>query len=242
MKGSGVRFDVVANNLPFAQGFQVSWGNACLIRRGGEAVLFDTGCDGEFLRHNLERLKVAPSRIKTVVISHDHDDHTGGLWAFLASNRKARVFAPAAVSRSFKARVRAAGAKLVEVQGPVRLAEGIHSLGAMRGRKREQALAVKTPKGLAVLTGCAHPGVSTIVARCVRLFREAPRLVLGGFHLKDAPRREIDRVIARLRRSGVERVAPNHCTGALARRRFKTAWGKDYVETGCGAAVAASRR
>jgi len=237
MKKKCVRIDVVANNYPSGSGFQVGWGNACLIRRMGRFVLFDTGGDGEFLLHNLKKLKVRPSEVGDVVISHDHDDHTGGLWGLLAINRKARVFAPASVSRLFKDRVLSAGARLVSVSEPIKICDAIHSTGQMRGLKWEQSLAVRTPEGLVILTGCAHPGVVRIVERCMKLLKDKPYHLLGGFHLRDAASGKIDGVIRRLRRLGVARISPNHCTGAMASRRFKAAWGKDYVETGCGATI-----
>ncbi|MFA5137689.1 MAG: MBL fold metallo-hydrolase [Elusimicrobiota bacterium] len=230
-------FDIVANNIPFDRDFQPGWGNACLIRTGKEPLLFDTGGDGDFLLHNLKRIRVAPARIKRVVLSHDHDDHTGGLWSLLRARPGLEVLLPAAFSKTFKTRAKKAGARLIEVRGPRRVCDGVFSTGEMRGAKREQALAVRTPQGLAILTGCAHPGIAAVVRRCVGLFKAEPYLALGGFHLRDAPGSEIDAVIDRLRKSGVKRIAPNHCTGALAKRRFRSAWGGDYVEAGCGARV-----
>ena len=50
----------------------------------------------------------------------------------------------------------------------------------------EQALAVKTEKGLSVITGCAHPGIVTMVEKVKSEF-PAYRIysVFGGFHLMD---------------------------------------------------------
>jgi len=228
---------VVANNIPHSRGFQPGWGNACLIRRAGNAVLFDTGGDGDFLLQNLGEVGISPARINHVVISHEHDDHVGGLWAFLHANRKALVFAPASFSKAFKSRVRAAGARLVLVKGPRMVCKGLYSTGEMKGRKWEQALALRTPQGLVILTGCAHPGIVRIVERCARLFKDKPHLVLGGFHLKDASGSKIDDVIARLRKTGLDRIAPNHCTGALAVRMIRSTWGEGFIETGCGASI-----
>ncbi len=237
MKRKGFVLDVVANNIPYRPNFQTGWGNACLIRGPGCAVLFDTGGDGDSLLQNLEEVGISPSGIKYVVVSHEHDDHTGGLWAFLQANRKALVFAPASFSQAFRSRVRAAGARLVSVKGPGRICEGVYSTGEMRGRKWEQSLALRTAQGLVILTGCAHPGIANIVERCVRVLKDKPHLALGGFHLKDVPGSEIDGVIARLRKTGLDRVAPNHCTGASASRRIRAAWGEGFIETGCGASL-----
>lgn len=47
------------------------------------AVLFDTGGSGAVLRHNLTALAFDPAAVDAVVLSHAHDDHTGGLPALL---------------------------------------------------------------------------------------------------------------------------------------------------------------
>ncbi len=48
-------------------------------------ILFDTGWDGELLLRNLCELNVSPGSIDTVVLSHAHYDHTGGLGSLIAA-------------------------------------------------------------------------------------------------------------------------------------------------------------
>ena len=79
----------------------------------------------------------------------------------------------------------------------------------------EVSLAVRTPKGLVVVVGCAHPGVEIILAQAAKI---DPRLhmVAGGFHLVLTPREEVERVAHVLDEElKVERVAPGHCTSEL---------------------------
>ena len=49
-----------------------------LIEDEDETILFDTGYSDVFLR-NAEKMGISTDRISKVVISHGHDDHTGGL-------------------------------------------------------------------------------------------------------------------------------------------------------------------
>jgi 7,8-dihydropterin-6-yl-methyl-4-(beta-D-ribofuranosyl)aminobenzene 5'-phosphate synthase len=55
--------------------------------------------------------------------------------------------------------------------------------------------------------------------------------------LKDAGEADIGRVIEELKRLGVRKVAPSHCTGALAMRMFEAAFGGDFIPAGAGAQI-----
>jgi len=89
----------------------------------------------------------------------------------------------------------------------------------------EVSLAIRTPKGLAVVVGCSHPGVEKILDEAAKI---ESRLftVTGGFHLVQTPREEIERVARVLQDSlKIERIAPGHCTSelgfAILLERFK---------------------
>jgi 7,8-dihydropterin-6-yl-methyl-4-(beta-D-ribofuranosyl)aminobenzene 5'-phosphate synthase len=62
-------------------------GMACLLRIRGDGhehhVLFDTGHTPGCITFNMDYMQVDASRIETVVISHGHIDHVGGLEAVL---------------------------------------------------------------------------------------------------------------------------------------------------------------
>jgi 7,8-dihydropterin-6-yl-methyl-4-(beta-D-ribofuranosyl)aminobenzene 5'-phosphate synthase len=54
------------------------WGLSFLIETGSQRILFDTG-GGQTLLGNVRSLNVDLGKIDAIVISHGHDDHTGGL-------------------------------------------------------------------------------------------------------------------------------------------------------------------
>lgn len=67
-------------------------GFSALVERGDKKVLFDTG-QGYALVHNARILGVDLASIKKVVLSHGHNDHTGGLAEFLRVGGDREVYA-----------------------------------------------------------------------------------------------------------------------------------------------------
>ncbi len=102
----------------------------------------------------------------------------------------------------------------------------------------ELSLAVRTPRGLAVMVGCAHPGVEKILATAAKI---DPRVytVTGGFHLVQTPEAEIRRVADVLHDTlHVERVAPGHCTSELGFSVFMGRFQDHFDAAGLGAVIA----
>jgi 7,8-dihydropterin-6-yl-methyl-4-(beta-D-ribofuranosyl)aminobenzene 5'-phosphate synthase len=101
----------------------------------------------------------------------------------------------------------------------------------------EVSLAIRTPKGLAVVVGCSHPGVEKILAGAVKI---DPKLytVTGGFHLVVTPEEEVRRVAGVLHDElKVERVAPGHCTSELGFAVFLEKFGERFDKAGVGAVL-----
>lgn len=73
------------------------WGFAALVEVDGYRVLFDTGARPETVLHNAEELKIDLSQVTDVILSHNHDDHTGGL---LTLRKALRAKNPQALSRT----------------------------------------------------------------------------------------------------------------------------------------------
>ena len=162
-------------------GFECGWGFSCLVD-GDQWILFDTGDDGQKLIHNFKKANIDPESVDKIVLSHNHWDHVDGLKGFRKLNSKAEVVPPDAFSE------------------PTEISPGVYSTGVLGALIKEQSLVVKTEKGNIVITGCAHPGLETIL----RAARELGPVygVLGGFHGFSK--------FAEL--EGIQLIAPCHCT------------------------------
>ena len=225
-----MKITIVYDNRTLDPNLASAWGFSCLV---DDDLLFDTGGDGRTLLSNMAKMGIDPAGIRTVVLSHAHGDHTGGLGGLLETSVRPTVYVPRSFPTRFKADVRLL-TTLVEVHGPVEIRSGIHTTGEVGRGLVEQALAVETGDGLVVVTGCAHPGVVEMVRRAKESVGGKVYLVMGGFHLGGTSQRRVKTIIADFRQLGVQRVAPCHCTGDRAIRVFAEEYGPDFVKAGVG--------
>ncbi len=225
---------IIYNNISHNKELSTAWGMSCLVEGYDKTILFDTGGDGSVLLSNMKTLDIDPERIDTIVISHDHWDHTGGLWDFLEINPNVTVYLLTSFPKNFKARLKTLGAQPEEVKDATRICSGVYSTGQLGHLIPEQALVLKTAEGLVVVTGCSHPGIVEIAEKAFRTFNDKIHLITGGFHLKGSSDKEIDSIIKDLKNLGVERIGPSHCTGERAIERFEGAWGENFIDGGCG--------
>jgi len=72
------------------------WGFSALVEADGNRVLVDTGNHPETVLENARRLNIDLASVKDVILTHNHDDHVGGL---LTLRREYMKTNPAALSR-----------------------------------------------------------------------------------------------------------------------------------------------
>jgi 7,8-dihydropterin-6-yl-methyl-4-(beta-D-ribofuranosyl)aminobenzene 5'-phosphate synthase len=226
-----LKLTILFDNYPFDSRLSTQWGFAALVEYHGHTLLFDTGADGSMLLDNMKQLGADPRSVEAVIISHTHDDHTGGLQALLQTGSRPTVYTP-----PFSGLLKSVGAqtKLVEVTDALEIFPGVHTTGPVNN---EQALVVETRDGTVVITGCAHPGVAKMVRQAQEVVPGKIALLAGGFHLYETSKEKLPSIIAELRQLGVEKVLPCHCTGDEAIALFRTEYGENYVEGGVGRTV-----
>jgi 7,8-dihydropterin-6-yl-methyl-4-(beta-D-ribofuranosyl)aminobenzene 5'-phosphate synthase len=219
-----------------------SWGFAAAVIATDTAVLFDTGGDSSVLLANIARMQLDAKAVQTIVISHIHQDHLGGLKGFLAENSDVTVYIPASFPSAARHMIRAAGADFTDVGGPMEVAPGIFTTGPLGDGLEEQALVIDTDEGLVIMTGCAHPGIVRIVEAAHAQHPGRPiALVMGGFHLLSASTADVASIVRDFRRLGVKKVAPSHCSGDAARNQFREAYGPNFIEGGAGLVLSFKR-
>ena len=209
-----------------------------MIETGKKKILFDTGDNGKMLLDNMEKLGVDPKSIDTVFLSHFHHDHTGGLKEFLKINSNVKVYYQQSLNQELIVTIKNSGAVPIPVSDSMEILPDVFSIGEIDGKIPEQSLALRSPEGIVIITGCAHPGIINILEKAKNILPgERIYLVLGGFHLHRSSEEEITHTVTKLYDLDVLTIAPTHCSGEAARKLIKKECYKNYIEVGAGKIV-----
>jgi len=230
---------MIYNNSGNTSDYKKEWGLAIWIEHNHEAVLFDTGGNPVTLWQNIQAAGIDLSKLTTIIISHNHWDHTNGIPLILDKiTRKTSLFVPASDMPEIKESNDLVN--VIPVTGAQRITESIWSTGEIKGSLAsnvvyEQSVIIALNNQVFLFTGCAHPGVVAIVGKTKSLFPEKDlALVAGGFHLIDKTPEQIEEISVRLKEMGVEQIAPSHCTGDKAIEYFKTDWNNRFIAMNLG--------
>ncbi len=187
-------------------------GLSVYVETAAHKILVDAGASAKTLA-NAEKLGVALSEVDTVILSHGHYDHSGGLPAFRSINRKAVIFMQQAALGDFyhgeryigvdKGIADLPGIKLLN--GDFRLDEEISVFAGIGGRRfwpesnlglsedvngkrvqdefRHEQGVVIQGKKNLLVSGCAHNGILNILDRYKEKYGGCPDAVVSGFHM-----------------------------------------------------------
>jgi 7,8-dihydropterin-6-yl-methyl-4-(beta-D-ribofuranosyl)aminobenzene 5'-phosphate synthase len=232
-----ITITVIYDNNPYKARLETAWGFSCLVKGTDKTILFDAGGDGFLLLGNMKVLGIDQKEIDLVFLSHIHKDHVGGLWHVIERNPKVIVYIPKSFPDSFKKEVQGYRIKLIEVQRPTKIYEGVYSTGELGSDIKEQSLIIHDKRGLMIITGCAHPGIVNVVNKGKDLFGNDIFLLVGGFHLGGKSKDELKKIVSSLKKAGVRNVGPCHCSGDIAREILMQEYQKNFINVGVGRVI-----
>ncbi len=182
---------------------KVETGVSYLIKTDNNSILFDTGLNFEQsdpspLVHNMGKMGISLADIDSIIISHNHLDHVGGLkWqkqktfslsAHQIDLGKKAVYTPIPMIYP--------GLSPIYSKNPTVIANGVATTGIIpnqdfiSGWVQEQSIAINVEgKGIVLIIGCGHQTLPKILARAQALFKEPIYGVIGGLHypVSDSP-------------------------------------------------------
>ena len=187
--------------VPGKEGLKNEGGLSYLIKTDNATILLDTGFNWgkespSPLLHNMKKLGITLADFETIVISHNHMDHVGGMkyqsMKSFSIDRdqiplgKKRIFTP--ISMTYPGQVP------VYVEKPQKIAEGITTTGVIRnhlylmGAVSEQAIAVNLEgKGIVIISACGHQTLPKLLQQTKELFAEPVYGIIGGLHYPVIP-------------------------------------------------------
>ncbi len=130
------------------------------VETGSSRILLDTGKDASFAR-NAVRLGIDLAAVDRCVLSHGHDDHGGGLPAFLAANGTAPIHHG---KRAFDRHA-------LKLFGPFRMSIGLNPAWQENPRFRQEDASVWLDESLLLVTHVRGrrlmpPGNASLEQRC----------------------------------------------------------------------------
>jgi 7,8-dihydropterin-6-yl-methyl-4-(beta-D-ribofuranosyl)aminobenzene 5'-phosphate synthase len=168
----------------------------------------DTGWDGDMLVSNMQILGIDLQGIDSIILSHSHWDHCGGLARLLNLNTNLEIYLPQSFSKQQKEEIKKRS-NTYEISKSREIYPKVYTTGEIEGSLikdktkiliKEQSLIISTIQGFVVITGCAHSGIDKILNSASNL-GEIYALI-GGFHDFE----EYDLL------NDISVIVPTHCT------------------------------
>ena len=232
-----VTVKVIYDNYVKVEGLQSDWGYAIVVEGLDKEILFDTGTKPEIFESNFKKMGINAGEIDFIVLSHEHNDHTEGIPAFISMKTDIPVIIPYSFSGAFKKKMSGYGLEPVLVRDPARICDNLYTSGEFDYKIPEQTLVLNTKQGLVVMTGCSHPGIVEMLKQIKSNFNKNIYMVLGGFHLLEKSEEEMNSIISEMKALGVVKCGASHCTGEKQIQMFKESFGDNYIELGVGNSI-----
>jgi 7,8-dihydropterin-6-yl-methyl-4-(beta-D-ribofuranosyl)aminobenzene 5'-phosphate synthase len=220
-----MKVTLLCENVSSSKGWLAEWGFSAFVQTGDVNILFDTGYSDVYKR-NAERAKINLDDADFVVLSHYHDDHTGGLRFHPFAQRKKIILHPHVLLKTpsdISDNIRN-NFEVIETTMPMEFAPGVFYLGEIPRKLAfekgvyksdpmpdDSAIAIKTGKGAVVITGCSHAGVCNICEQAKAVTGQKLYAALGGFHLLGDQPEVTGKTIEYFKGENPEKLFPMHC-------------------------------
>jgi 7,8-dihydropterin-6-yl-methyl-4-(beta-D-ribofuranosyl)aminobenzene 5'-phosphate synthase len=220
-----MKVTLLCENVSSGKCWLAEWGFSAFVQTDDVNILFDTGYSDVFKR-NAEQAKINLDDADFVVLSHYHDDHTGGLQFHKFAEKKKIILHPRILQKtpSDRAKNILTNFEVIETITPLEFAPDIFYLGEIPRKLAfekgvykgdpmpdDSAIAIKTDNGAVVITGCSHAGICNICEHAKLVTGQKLYAALGGFHLLGDQPEVTGKTIEYFKQEACEKLFPMHC-------------------------------
>jgi 7,8-dihydropterin-6-yl-methyl-4-(beta-D-ribofuranosyl)aminobenzene 5'-phosphate synthase len=199
-------------------------GLSFLIEADRKKILFDTGFSGNVLVHNLSKSNIDLKQIDAFVLSHNHNDHGGGIGHIVNLIKDKPMYCASNFHQGELTNSQEIAQKIsniifstnqTEIIPGIWVSKEKDSINSNKPTKEINLIINLENKGLVIIVGCSHPGLENIIQDADQFFNsKIPMYALvGGLHLKDNSPEEINQILDNLKKYNFKIIIPNHCTG-----------------------------
>ena len=197
------------------------------LEHENKKILFDTGYSDAFIQ-NSKKLNIDLNKITDIVLSHGHDDHTGGLKFLNIIDKNITFIAhPNLFDEKLEPDGTFYGCPLTKeelnfkfnlnlTKKPYYITSDLLFLGEIKNNKSkdidDSALVCIINNELLIITGCSHSGIINVI----NYAKEITGLnkifgILGGMHLIRESEDEIKKISEFFKKENIKYLAPCHC-------------------------------
>ena len=196
-------------------------------------LLLDIGQTDAVVK-NAKILGIDLSAVDTVIISHGHYDHSGGILPFSKLNHTAQIIMQRlAAEPHYNGEYPQGNRKLFCLKDGIKTEDDF---------AHEQCLVITQNGKRWLLSGCAHNGILNILDRYKELFDSYPDYVITGFHMmkREGEHTEEEKAViiqTAQELSQLDTVFYSHCTGIPAFELMKEIMGDKLIALHSGETV-----
>lgn len=205
-----------------------------LIEDEDKTILFDTGYSDVFLL-NAKKMGIDLTNINTLVLSHGHNDHTGGLIHLMKYRQNIDVYAHPLVDEEKEHDGKDLSSPVLletlpnnfiihKTKNPQKISNHIYFLGEIERTVQplrklgndplldDSAIVYEKEDGIFIITGCSHSGICNIIEQAKAITNKTKILgVIGGFHLLN--NNEVTKEVCDyMKKEDIDILYPCHCT------------------------------